>query len=121
LEDFIEQKKRGIPTKLKGRRAKSISKIQDTYRHSEEAEIKARTRSEILAGYILEEQMTEDEITTAKAILEDYQRFHGMNMSGIDTIGILPYKKYLKNIKGLNDEVIENTVRLFLDYLRLNT
>jgi len=65
--------------------------------------------------------MTEDEVTAAKAILEDYQRFHGMNMSGLDTIGIQSYKKYLKNIKGLNSEAVENSVRLLLEYLSPNT
>lgn len=61
--------------------------------------------------------MTEDEIKTAKAIFDDFQGFSGKNMIGLDTIGILSYRKYLKNIKGLSDKEIENTIRLFLAYL----
>ena len=62
--------------------------------------------------------MTADEIKTAKAIFDDYQGFSGKNMIGIDTAGLPPYRKYLKNIKGLSDEAVENSIKMLLDYLR---
>jgi hypothetical protein len=63
--------------------------------------------------------MTENEIDAAKLILKDYKGFNGENMIDIETNGLQKYKNYLKNIKGLKDEAVENTVKLLLDYLSL--
>jgi hypothetical protein len=39
VEDFVEQKQQGISEiKVQGRRPKSISRLEDAYRHSEDAE-----------------------------------------------------------------------------------
>jgi hypothetical protein len=62
--------------------------------------------------------MTEDEIITAKVILKDYQGYNGTNMVGIETIGIPSYRKYLRDMKGLKEKEVENTIMLLLDYLK---
>jgi hypothetical protein len=38
VEDFVDQKKEGVTIKIQGRRPKSIARMEDAYRHSEDAE-----------------------------------------------------------------------------------
>lgn len=38
IEDFVEQKRQGETIKISGRRPKSIARMEDAYRHSENAE-----------------------------------------------------------------------------------
>jgi hypothetical protein len=62
--------------------------------------------------------MTEEEIATAKHILNDYENFNGDNLTDVETTGIQAYGKYLKSIKRISDEEITREENLLLDYLK---